>query len=87
VDELAVLQVDDVLRPADEGRGVARHDVLVVADPEDEGGGLARRHDLVGEVDAEDRDPVGALDVAEGLAHALRNGLWPSAAAGSLAKW
>jgi len=71
VHDLLVLQVDDVLGAPDQRRGVAGDDVLSVAYAEEQGRGLAGGDELTRGVHAKDGDPVGALDVVQGLAHAF----------------
>jgi hypothetical protein len=72
VHHLAVLEVDNVLRAADNGGNIAGQHVFAVADPEDERGTLAGCNDLGGAIAAHHRDAVGALYVAEGLANRLQ---------------
>ena len=69
--EVAVLEIHDFARMREDGRRVARHVVLALAQPHEQRAALAGRHDLVG-VAARDRgDPVRALDLAQRLDHGI----------------
>ena len=48
---------------------VGRHEVLVLPDADDDGAAVAGGHNLVGVLEVEDGDAVGALDRPQGLPH------------------
>jgi hypothetical protein len=72
VDDLAVLEVDDVLGAAHQRGDVRGEDVFVFTYAEDQRRAFACGENFAGAILAEHGDAVGALDVAEGFADGVK---------------
>ena len=71
VDQVALLQVDDLVGDAGQGHGVAGEEQLLVAHAHHQGRASAGADHAVRLVAADDGDGVGALQVGDGGAHRL----------------
>ena len=67
--QLAVVEVGDRRRVADQGTQVGGDVHLLVADADDQRAAVAGDHDPVGEAGVQDGDAVGALDLRQRVAH------------------